>query len=644
MPRGQGWLVWVAKRARDFFGDEGYEAVISRNWTPAGVGVAALSILADFIQVFFAAAWIGFCVGAVACVVLSAFILLRVFSMKVCAPLFVGAVLIVTVFGTMLVLQNSANAQERGVIASQIPAIAGLQEWMNPRFDRLETEHEETQNAIEELKALIQNQSGTDPKNVAQLIAQIDALINSSDVEAQEALAKVERGGGFDDIDQLNEKRIAEIEAMAAAASALREKTATSLRAAGAAHFAYGQKGTALQKYIAADRLVSDDFWTVAIISQLHFLVTSDVVGALAIAERLPPLAATSREKSVTKGIFGGFYIEQLKLHRALEAYENVVAIFRTLTADETDHETQRDLLKGLGRLGAVYELQGDLSKALETYEEGLGIARRLAAEKSDHQNQQELADALLRIGNVRRIQKELAEAFEAFQEALGITRRLAADETNAEAQRKLSISLERLGYVYQLQGDLPKALEAYEESLGIARLLAADETNAEAQQGLSVSLDRHGYVYQLQGDLLKAVEAYGESLRIRRLLAADKTNLQAQRDLSVSLNNLGDVYIRQGEFADAFTTHYEALEIARFLVAEEPNAVTETSLYISYAKLGLLMLEQENWNAALEWFERALLIVDSLANSLPDNVQFQQDLKKVQKNIEIIRVLNTEN
>lgn len=136
------------------FGDDGVDALKARNWTLTGAVLVALGVVSDLLQIFGRISVWGLSVSLLAMAVFGAIVIFRLKWKRHCVAPLVSSILFVVMFTTVLFIQNTANAQEEGVIAKTSPQVAALQrvifvslvsleegqEQINAKIDRLTEE------------------------------------------------------------------------------------------------------------------------------------------------------------------------------------------------------------------------------------------------------------------------------------------------------------------------------------------------------------------------------------------------------------------------------------------------------------------------------------------------------------------------
>lgn len=108
-------------------GADGVAALKSRNWTITGAGLVALGVVADLSQIFAPIALIGLLLSLAAAVVFAVVVFLRMKWRDTCIGHTITAILTAGLFGVVLLIQQSADAEDTGAFAELFPAASQLQ-------------------------------------------------------------------------------------------------------------------------------------------------------------------------------------------------------------------------------------------------------------------------------------------------------------------------------------------------------------------------------------------------------------------------------------------------------------------------------------------------------------------------------------
>lgn len=111
--------------------------------------------------------------------------------------------------------------------------------------------------------------------------------------------------------------------------------------------------------------------------------------------------------------------------------------------------------------------------------------------------------------------------------------------------------------------------------------------------------------------------------------------NEQAQRDLANTLDRLGTVQWRLGESTQALEYYNQAIEIYDSIATKyESNAAFQRALALAHDKIGDMQLQQGRVTESLERYRQALSLRTRLLTATPDNPTFADDLADSHLNI----------
>jgi len=156
--------------------------------------------------------------------------------------------------------------------------------------------------------------------------------------------------------------------------------------------------------------------------------------------------------------------------------------------------------------------------------------------------------------------------------------------------------SLAYLAVINTGKGDYTKALEGYQEILQI--LEKKDDKKMRSSIFINI-----GEINRYQGNYPQALEFYHKALKL-------KEEDHDESGISLSLINIGSIYTLQGDYEKAFDYHHRALEMA--LKINNKRIISNC-----YEEIGLVYL-QNNKPEALEYFQKALTIVEKLSYQTP--------------------------
>lgn len=187
------------------------------------------------------------------------------------------------------------------------------------------------------------------------------------------------------------------------------------------------------------------------------------------------------------------------------------------------------------------------------------------------------------------------------------------------------------VGRISQLIGSLDNALTHYRAAAELQKQLSADEPeNGELTSDYGATLNAIGDVELRQKRFAEAIESFQQAADIRGKLAeADPNDVEAARTYANSVMNIGAVYTQQGDFEKA-TPLLERAQMIRTAHVERYDTADpklRRDLGMGYYNLALLRLQTSDVTLAENNFLKAVEIFQSLHNSQPDDMTFQQYL-----------------
>ena len=307
--------------------------------------------------------------------------------------------------------------------------------------------------------------------------------------------------------------------------------------------------------------------------------------------------------------------------------------------------------------LGYAYENDGNPDKALENYLKAIQL------------NEGQYATAYLRAGIVYNRKNQPDKAVEMFQTAEGLYRAASNNEGVNEVLRQR-------GILYRDKGQYPDAYAQFRQSLDTARAIGNEAQQISALielsylsslQGSNVDAENYanqavtiaqqkqlenltaggllelGNTFSASGDYQKAEHYFNQAIQFAR---ANKGRLRENRGLS----NLGGLYIQTLRVDEGLRLVQQALEFfqqgnyprnvgycltqigrgnrrkadyaaalqalnQKLALAQQSNS--QTAIADSYLELGALFYDQEKLPAALEQYDNALKIYESVNNRI---------------------------
>jgi tetratricopeptide (TPR) repeat protein len=236
---------------------------------------------------------------------------------------------------------------------------------------------------------------------------------------------------------------------------------------------------------------------------------------------------------------FAQVYFKSGDIDQALDAAQKGLAIYSQLAkgdrAEASDARRRTTVI--LNEIGAITAHEGNLTRAVEAYQQAVAILRQLvAADPGDLNLSRDLAVELGMLGSAKAATGDIAGAVDPFEEAIAISRRLVGREPgNPEWQQTLAFSLAESSFEKITNRDYSSALLTLQEGERLARgLISGDPSNTSYQNVLYLILYGVGDCDIGEDHPAQALAVYEEALAImQRLARRDPENAQWQSALS---------------------------------------------------------------------------------------------------------------
>lgn len=302
----------------------------------------------------------------------------------------------------------------------------------------------------------------------------------------------------------------------------------------------------------------------------------------------------------------------------ALEALNSIVFNVQNRLRDVPAASTaRRELLQmaldGLSRVSAGIQLRE-------------GIAR------NQSQALLELGEVFVSIGDDPELGTALDEGTKLIERATEIREdALKREPSNLQAKRDLCHALGRLGDAAEKKGKTIEAGDHYARLMQLSQELA----NADgSDENLTVLAEAYGQ----SGDLENRVGSSGESLgffekstEILRQLVARSTPAnrnQRLRRLADAYNRQGTAHLRRGDLSTAENDLTQSLQLLTQIDANGSGRFGDNRLRSRYLiNLGKICFERRKYDQALEHYQAAFELRQSIANIEPANAMVQQEL-----------------
>jgi tetratricopeptide (TPR) repeat protein len=236
--------------------------------------------------------------------------------------------------------------------------------------------------------------------------------------------------------------------------------------------------------------------------------------------------ALALRVKALQK--IGDVREDQGKLPAAMEAYRAAAAgAAEQLRRTPNDADLQAAYAETLHHLGNGYWYQGDLERALESFQQAIALLERAMAAKTSDSGQAVLAYARTNEGRVREARGEFPAAKSLYEAVLVTFSGLTAKHPDEiRWQSDLADASDSLAKVAKEEGQLAQALAGYLDVYRIRhRILARSPNDRDSQENLAIAAANLAGATTWCGDAEAAARYADEAVRtVRQLVAFDGT------------------------------------------------------------------------------------------------------------------------
>jgi len=330
----------------------------------------------------------------------------------------------------------------------------------------------------------------------------------------------------------------------------------------------------------------------------------------------------------------GQIYYLTGRTTEAEQSHQAALTIRRELTSahpEETQYQTK--LASSHNELGILYyRRRGQTTKAEQSHGAALAIRQKLAAAQPETAVfQQVLAYSHGNLGIIYGDTRRTAEAERSYQAALLIQQKLVA--AHPEVIRyliDLAATYQNLGKLNLSSNRLPAAEQAFQASIGIRRKLVESHPDVpKFHLDLARGHNGLGAFYLDTGRVKVAEQSFRTAQDIQQqLLAAYPDSMQSLSDLAMSHNNLGLLYAGAGRLSEAKQSLESSLALKRKLAEAHPEQLDfSVGLANAYCGLGGVVRDQGDSRSALEWYERAIITLQSALHREPRHAEGRRSL-----------------
>ncbi len=324
----------------------------------------------------------------------------------------------------------------------------------------------------------------------------------------------------------------------------------------------------ALKSYTKIAELTPDDF---QIYVDLGNAYENDGNPDKALENYLKAIQLNSGQYATAYLRAGVVYNRKTETAKAQEMFDRAEGLYRAGSNPEGVNEVLR-------QRGILYRDKGNYSQAEGQFRQSLEAARAIG-------NEAQQINALIELSYLASTQGSVSSADNYAQQAVVIAQEKQLENLTAGA-------LLQLGNSFSGRGDYKKAESYFNQAIQFAR---ANKGRFRENMGLS----------NLGG-------LYIQTLRIddgMRLVQQALTFFEQgnyPRNVGYCLTQIGRGYRRKGEYSAALQTLNQKLTFSQ-------QSGSQPAIADSYQELGALFFDQEKWTAALEQYDQAQKIYESL-------------------------------
>ncbi|HEX5150412.1 MAG TPA: tetratricopeptide repeat protein [Parafilimonas sp.] len=255
------------------------------------------------------------------------------------------------------------------------------------------------------------------------------------------------------------------------------------------------------------------------------------------------------------------------------------------------------------GKIGLKYKDLGKFTEALDSFENGLSIKLSLV-DKSEI----DIASSYFNIAVVWAHKGYYEKALEYHQKVLGIRLKYYGTE-----HARTSSCYNAIASILKVNGEYEKALEFYERTLKVDFKLLGEHSS-----GVATTYNNMAGVLEKQKKFEKALQYYSRALEIKNDFLTPH-----HPHIGVITAHIGDILAETGNLEKAHIHYNTAFDI--YSRNFDNNHFRFGDLYNSY---GNLSLKKQDYNVALENFEKSLNIKTKILSS--DDIQILELRKKI--------------
>jgi hypothetical protein len=304
------------------------------------------------------------------------------------------------------------------------------------------------------------------------------------------------------------------------------------------------------------------------------------------------------------------------------------IEVLRELVKDksnaEINLESQAGLAEAVLNLGELDEQAGHRHRALELYEESLAIARQAAKDKKNIFAQRQLEISLEKVGETKLALGQETSARAAYEEIIANAREFV---DNGECCYGMS-GRQYLAYAlidYGKYTDDP--IVAYSEAAEILEKLRTTDQDLNLDDNGKITWLRSeiARLKRIRGDLPVGEQIEDAALSAARERAKDKNDWNVQRDLIDRLFTLCNVRDEIKDYTGSLAVCEERLALVREAAKNKDNGRAQTYRIETLAKIGSVKWKLKDFSGAFAAYKESLAFAHELAQTFKGNPLAQE-------------------
>ena len=326
----------------------------------------------------------------------------------------------------------------------------------------------------------------------------------------------------------------------------------------------------ALNSYTKIAQLTPEDS---QVYVDLGYAYENDGNPDLALENYLKAIQLNSGEYATAFLRAGIVYNRKQQTPKAQEMFDRAEQLYRAGSNNEGVNEVLR-------QRGILFRDKGNYVDAEAQFRQSLEAARAIG-------NEAQQINALIELSYLSSSKGSISDAENFAQQAVTFAQQKQLENLTAGA-------LLELGNTFSTQGDLKKAEQYFSQAIQFAQ---ANKGRLREARGLS---NLGGlYIQTLRID---------DGLRLVQQALDFFQRGNYPRNVGFCLTQIGRGYRRKGDYAAALQALNQKLDLAK-------QSNTQPAIADSYLELGALFFDQEKWPAALEQYDNAQQIYESIGN-----------------------------